>query len=155
MFNELALTPLDSIRAIQGWEEFLEDGRGYLQTATEAFRKERTIFTPAILYNLSAMAIEKFVMAALMYRGTMPYNHTMTDLVEAMEENFPGAITHMREGLLRLDTYQDICDPYHFKVVEPARDAIPAMLHLAEQMQNLAEEITAAEAACTTKTRST
>ena len=74
------------------------------------------------------MAIEKFVMAALMRHGTMPYNHTMIDLVEAMEQTFPGAIADIRQGLLRLDSYQDICDPYDFTITEPDRDEIAAML---------------------------
>ena len=83
------------------------------------------------------MAIEKFVMAALMRHGTLPYNHTMADLVESMEETFPGAIADIREGLLRLDSYQDICDPYEFTIVEIAMDEIPAMLDLAEKLQQL------------------
>lgn len=135
--NGPALTPLASIQPIQGWQEFLEDGKGYLRTADGAYLNGNRIFTPGILYNIIAMAIEKFVMAALMWHGTMPYNHTMTDLVDSMEETFPAAIADIKDGLLKLDTYQDICDPYDFKIVEPAMDDIPAMLSLAKKMQHL------------------
>lgn len=83
------------------------------------------------------MAVEKFVMAALMRHGTMPYNHTMADLVEAMEETFPGALADIREGLLHLDTYQDICDPWEFTIIEPTMDDIQAMLDLAEKLREL------------------
>ena len=137
--NEQALTSLAEIQPIQGWDDFLEDGRRYLRTATGAFYNGNRVFTPEILYNLVAMAIEKFVMAALMRHGTMPYNHTMTDLVEAMEETFPHAIDGLRDGLLKLDTYQDICDPYDFKIVPPPQKEIPAMLELGKKLQDLVE----------------
>ncbi len=130
---------MDSITPIQGWKEFLKDGNGYLRTATGAFYSGNKTFTPDILYNLVAMSIEKFVMAALMRHGTMPYNHTMADLVEAMEETFPHAIDDIREDLLNLDTYQDICDPYDFTIVTPAVHEIPGMLGLAKKLQQLVE----------------
>ncbi|HER63366.1 MAG TPA: hypothetical protein ENO11_05250 [Desulfobacteraceae bacterium] len=135
--HELALTSLVSIRPIQGWQEFLEAGNRYLRTAKGAYINRRKIFTAGILYNIIAMAVEKFVMAALMRHGTMPYNHTMADLVEAMEETFPGALADIREGLLHLDTYQDICDPWEFTIIEPTMDDIQAMLDLAEKLREL------------------
>ncbi len=135
--DEEALTSLASINPVQGWNEFLEDGNGYLRTANGAYLKGNRIFTSEILYNIIAMAIEKFVMAALMRHGTLPYNHTMADLVEAMEETFPEAISGIREGLLKLDTYQDICDPYEFTIVVPAMDEIPSMLGVAKKLQQL------------------
>ena len=135
--NKIPLTLVTSIKSIQGWEEFLADGNGYLRTAKGAYINRKKIFTSEILYNIIAMAIEKFVMAALMRHGAMPYNHTMADLVEAMEETFPDTITDIREGLLKLDAYQDICDPYEFTIVELAMDEIPVMLDLAEKLQQL------------------
>lgn len=137
MTTEPDLIPLAGIEPIKGWEEFLEDGKAYLTTATAAHRKNNQVFTPEILYNLIAMAIEKFVMAALMQHGTMPYNHTMIDLVEAMEQTFPGKIKELRKGLLEMDTYQDICDLDGFKIIPPEPEKIPEMLELAEQMHTL------------------
>lgn len=140
--NEPVLTSLASITItpIQGWEKFLEHGNGYLRAATGAYCNGNTRFTAGILYNIIAMAIEKFVMAALMRHGTMPYNHTMIDLVGAMEQTFPGAIADIRQGMLQLDTYQDICDPYDFTITEPGRDEIPAMLNLAGKLQQLVRD---------------
>ena len=138
--NEPALTSLASITPIQGWQDFLEDGNGYLRTANGAYFNGNKRFTTGILYNIIAMSIEKFVMAALMRHGTMPYNHTMIDLVGAMEKTFPGSIADIRNGLLQLDAYQDICDPYDFTIIEPGREEIPAMLNLAEKLQQLVQE---------------
>jgi hypothetical protein len=138
-FHEAPLTSLSSIQPIQGWHDFLQEGRGYLSTATAAYARRKKIFTPEILYNIIAMAIEKFVMASLMRHGTMPYNHTMADLVEAMEQIFPDALSEIREGILNLDKYQDICDPYEFTLMAPDMNDIPGMLDLAGRLQNMVE----------------
>ena len=125
---------------IKGWEEFLAHGNGFLSTAMAAFNKGRQSFTPEILYNIAAMAIEKFVMAALMKHGALPYNHTMADLVEAMEETFPDSTAELREGLLDMDRYQQICDFDTYHIEAPKVDDIPAMLELAEGVRSLAYE---------------
>jgi len=54
-----------------------------------------------------------------------------------MEETFPDAIADIREGLLNLDKYQEICDPYEFTILPPSRNEIPAMLELATRLQEL------------------
>ena len=129
--------PLTVLEPIRGWEEFLRDGEGYLNTATAGYQRRRQVFTAEILYNLVAMAIEKFVMAALMRHGTMPYNHTMTDLVEAMETTFPGKMAGLSQGLLEMDKYQEICDLDGFKITPPEMEKIPEMLGLADKLRNL------------------
>lgn len=134
------LSNLQPAQPITGWQDFRRDGNGYLNTAVGAITKHREVFTPSILYNLIAMAIEKFVMAALMRYGAMPYNHTMADLAEAMEETFPGAVADLRDDLLRLDSYQEICDLEGFSIAPPAMDKIPAMLDLAIRVKNLITE---------------
>jgi len=136
-FNIADLKP---VQPIQGWQVFFEDGSGYLKTAIGALVKHREVFTPGILYNIIAMAIEKFVMAALMRHGAMPYNHTMADLVEAMEETFPGELNSLRSDLLQLDKYQEICDLEGFSIKPPEMEKIPAMIDLAGRMQSLASK---------------
>ena len=140
MTTEAELIPLAGIEPIKGWEDFLRDGEAYLRTATGAHTKRKEIFTPEILYNLIAMAIEKFVMAALMQRGTMPYNHTLADLVEAMEVTFPGRMKGLGTELLEMDKYQEICDLDGFKITPPGPEKIPGMLELAKQMHTLVTE---------------
>ena len=130
-FNDIKTQP------IEGWEEFLHEGEAYLKTAHGAHAKEREVFTPEILYNIIAMAIEKFVMAALMKHGALPYNHTMGDLVYAMEETFPGALGDLKERILDLDQYQEICDVDAFAIRPPGIEEIEGMLVIARQLQSL------------------
>jgi hypothetical protein len=131
------LVPLTALQPIKGWEEYFRHGEGYLNAAVGAHRKEVRAFTPEILYNIIAMAIEKFVMAALMRHGALPYNHTMGDLVEAMENTFPGKMGEIGEGLLALDKYQEICDIDAFNIRPPKMEEITAMLELAERLRGL------------------
>ena len=126
---------------IEGWEEFLHEGAAYLKTAHGAYAKERKVFTPEILYNVIAMAIEKFAMAALMRYGALPCNHTMGDLVEAMENTFPGALADIREDILGMDRYQEICDVEAFTIRPPERDRIPGMLDVATRLQSLVQAL--------------
>jgi HEPN domain-containing protein len=128
---------ISSARSIEEWEDYLKDGESYLKTAAGAFEKQKNAFTPEILYNIIAMAIEKFIMAVLMRHGELPYNHTMRDLVEAMDTAFPAAIDELREGLLRMDGYQEICDLYGFTIVPPESSEIPGMLNTAEKLRRL------------------
>jgi len=127
---------------IDDWDIFLHDGDAFLKTGLAAHTKAKKAFTPEILYNIVAMAIEKFVMAALMQRGALPYNHTMGDLVEAMDEVFPDTMGDLKNSLLDLDRYQEICDVNTFTVIPPAFEEIPKMLTLAERMQTLAYQTT-------------
>jgi hypothetical protein len=137
------LADLKPAQPIQGWEEFLHEGKAFFKTAGAAYAGHKKAFTPEILYNIIAMGIEKFVMAALMRHGKMPYNHTMRDLVEAIDEAFPGALNKIREGLLTFDAYQDICDLEGFSIIPPDIKEIPFMLDLAARMQTFAIQVTA------------
>jgi len=126
-----------SFQPIGGWEDYSKDGDGFLKTAVGAYEKQRKVFTPEILYNIIAMAIEKFIMSALMRHGALPYNHTMRDLVDAMDETFPSALDELREGLLRMDQYQDICDLDGFRITPPGMKEIQGMLNIAQKLQSL------------------
>lgn len=125
------------MRSIEGWEDYFTEGEGFLKTADAAYKKEKKAFTPEILYNMIAMSIEKFIMSALMRYGALPYNHTMKDLVEAMDSTFPSAIDDLREGLLRMDRYQEICNPDGFRITLPKRSEIPGMMNIAQKLKGL------------------
>lgn len=122
-------------QAIEDWQEYKVEGQQFLQLAETAFRKKKKAFTTEILYNLIAMAIEKLVMSALMEIGRLPYNHTMHDLVDALEQWLPETIKGMEEPIRQLDSYQDICDPYAYKIKVPTVEEIETMLGLARQLK--------------------
>lgn len=123
---------------IKGWEEFLKEGQQFLGTAERAYAMKRESFTAEILYNLVAMAIEKLIMGLLMKSGNLPYNHTMHDLVEAMEESLPGRLGTLGERLKGLDAFQEICDTESYTIIPPTMGQIAEMISLAGEIRSLA-----------------
>ena len=121
---------------IKGWQEFLEEGNQFLATANNAYAQRKEAFTTAILYNLVAMAIEKLIMALLMKNGKLPYNHTMHDLVEAMDEFLPGELAGLGNELKAWDGFQDICDIESYSISPPTMGQIGGMLKLALEVQS-------------------
>ena len=100
-------------------------------------QQRHQVFTAEILYNLVGMAIEKLIMALLMKSGNLPYNHTMHDLVESMEEFLPGQLIHLADELKALDGYQEICDIDSYNITPPTMDEVAGMLELAKEVQSL------------------
>lgn len=121
--------------AIDDWEQYRLEGEQFLNLAAGAFLRKKKSFTPEILYNLIAMGIEKLVMAALMEIGRLPYNHTMHDLVAALEEWLPETIRGMEDSVRELDSYQEICDPYICTIKVPTAAEIENMLALARRLE--------------------
>jgi len=121
---------------IKGWQEFLEEGNQFLSTANNAYTQRKEAFTTAILYNLVAMAIEKLIMALLMKNGKLPYNHTMHDLVEAIDEFLPGELAGLGNELKAWDGFQDICDIESYSITPPTMGQIGGMLKLALEVQS-------------------
>jgi len=132
----LAGFPAPNSEAIKGWQEFLEEGNQFLATANNAYVKRKDAFTTAVLYNLVGMAIEKLIMALLMKNGKLPYNHTMHDLVQAIDEFLPGELAGLGEEIKRLDAFQDICDMESYSISPPTMGQIGGMLKLALEVQS-------------------
>ncbi|MDF1614094.1 hypothetical protein [Desulfurivibrio dismutans] len=131
----LAGFPAPGSEPIKGWEDFLREGNQFLATANNAYAQRKEAFTTAILYNLVAMAIEKLIMALLMKSGKLPYNHTMHDLVAAIDEFLPGELAGLGEELKGLDGFQDICDLESYSISPPTMEQIGGMLTLALEIQ--------------------
>lgn len=122
---------------IGGWQDFLKEGNQFLATAVNGYAKRQEVFTSEILYNLVGMAIEKLIMALLMKSGNLPYNHTMHDLVESMEEFLPGDLANLGDELKALDGFQEICDIDSYNMTPPTMAEVARMLALATEVQTI------------------
>ncbi len=120
---------------IENWMEYRRDGEQFLHVALMARQKKRRHFTPEILYNLTGMAIEKLVMAYLMKQGDLADNHTMTDLVDALERHM-GNQPRLRQKFHYLDSFQEICDPESFTVKKPSDEDTTAILAIGEEIRD-------------------
>lgn len=109
-----------------------------MQIAENAAGKSR-VFTPEILYNIIAMGIEKQIMGLLMYRGVLPENHTLRDLLAGLKtvievpEDVAGALVSM-------DGFQEICVIEFYKRKIPTDDDIKVFLDTGTRVSTLVRE---------------
>ena len=122
-------------RAIDDWAQYRLEGEQFLRLAEQAHHRQKKAFTPTILSNLVTRAIEKLVMAALMRCGRLPDNHTLHDLVAALERWLPETVRGLAGPLCELDSFQDICDPYAGTITAPSRREVESMLILARKLE--------------------
>ena len=134
---------------IDNWQDYLRDGEQFLKTADGAYRKKAKAFTPDTLYNLTCMAIEKLIMAFLMKNGDLAENHTMGDLLFALERHL-GHIPELAEKLRYLDTFQEICDLESYTVVIPTEDDIVRFLDIGREIKELLHPHLASQSSQTT-----
>jgi hypothetical protein len=124
---------------ITDWHKYLGDGDKYLAWAQGAAAKRRDVFTPVIIYNVTAMAIEKFLMGLLMYHGTLAENHTMRDLLDAVER-VAGPQPQFAEDFRYLDAFQDICSLENYQLHDPTWEDIPRILACGAQVSDFIDQ---------------
>ncbi|MFV0439129.1 MAG: hypothetical protein ACK5PS_17245 [Desulfopila sp.] len=129
-----SIQPRQNIIAIDNWQEYLRDGEQFLHTARRAHELGKKAFSPETLYNLTAMAIEKYIMAFLMHRGDLADNHTMNDLADALERH-TGPLPELAPQLRQLDALQDICDAYQSSYAMIDSRQIEEIIAIGHQVQ--------------------
>jgi len=119
---------------IDNWRDYRRDGEQFLQTATQAHNKKKKAFSTDTLYNVTCMAIEKLIMAFLMKNGDLADNHTMADLLRALQLHL-GDIPDLSEKLMYLDTFQEICSLENFTIQIPTEEDVIKMLAIGEDVR--------------------
>lgn len=127
------------------WKQFLNDGSRYLKTATNGFRSRPAVFTPEIVYNLVGMAIEKHIMGFLLHDNRLPDNHTLTDLIHALED-LCNVETDLYDRVIRMDRFQEICSMDAYRREPPDAGDVPEFLEVGGRIQTLVEQRLSPEA---------
>ena len=125
-----------NIVQIDNWQDYFRDGEQFLKTANGAFAKKSKGFSTDTLYNVTCMAIEKLVMAFLMKNGDLAENHTMGDLLYALQRHL-GEIPDMAVKLHYLDKFQEICDLNTYVIQVPTEEEVSKFLAIAKDIQDL------------------
>jgi len=120
---------------IEDWRTFIKEGEQYLSTALAADKKKSKVFTPEILYNITAMAIEKYLMGFLMYNNDLADNHTMADLLDSIKRHVTPSPT-MIEDLLYIDSFQDICDTFNASYKTPRPEEMKKILSIGQKVRD-------------------
>ena len=116
------------------YEASIQEADQYLKTAVGGLKREK-VFTPEILYNILGMAIEKYCLALLYYKETMPDNHTFHDLVDAMS-TVVSLQEDLKEELKALQGYQEICSLSSYARNAPDRTAILEMIETTRKLES-------------------
>ncbi|BHH86143.1 hypothetical protein [Desulforhopalus sp. 52FAK] len=138
-----------NIVQIDNWQDYFRDGEQFLKTANGAFAKQSKGFSYDTLYNVTCMGIEKLVMAFLMKNGDLAENHTMGDLLYALQRHL-GDIPGTAEQLTYLDTFQEICDLETFKIAVPTQEDVVKFLEIGRAIQTLLHPYLTGEKSLTT-----
>jgi hypothetical protein len=104
---------------MSNWTEWLTSGDKYLKTVNNSKGK----FSTTVLYNLLGLAFENYVMAALDFRSKLPENHSITDLVNALE-TITTLDQNLKNELLKLEEIQSICPIIDYQRREPTDDEV-------------------------------
>jgi hypothetical protein len=124
-----------NIVQIDNWRDYRRDGEQFLHTATEAHNKKKKAFSTDTLYNVTCMAIEKLIMAFLMKNGDLAENHTMADLLRALQLHL-GDIPDLAEKMMYLDTFQEICSLDEYTIHIPSEEDVVKMLAIGEDVRS-------------------
>ena len=116
---------------------FYERGVGYLNRARKMYRSYNVV-KPVLLYSILSMSIENICMFMLMNRNHLPYNHTMADLVESLEEC--GLMNQdIKEGMMRIEEVFNLCDLGVGRPAEPTMEEIFDFQCTAEKLLAVAD----------------
>ncbi|MDR2135629.1 MAG: hypothetical protein LBO76_03345 [Treponema sp.] len=129
-------------RQKEGWEQFLEDGRGFHRTVLGGLKRPE-VFTPEIIQNVAAMGIEKYLMAVFTRRGILPRNHTMGDLTAELKTFIP-LPEDLEASLLYFDSLQNICSFDDFRITKPSAGDVGRFVEAINRVALLAETETGA-----------
>ncbi|MDR2346926.1 MAG: hypothetical protein LBE18_12760 [Planctomycetaceae bacterium] len=123
--------------SVQEWQIFFDAGRNFHKTACGAIKRPE-IFTPEIIQNIAAMAIEKYFMAIFIKRRFLPLNHTMSDLVSTAESMSLPISSELLDTLYYMDQLQQICSLETFKITKPIQSDIQRFLKAVSEVAELA-----------------
>ena len=118
------------------WNDFLTEGNNYFNKARKWAKEGK--FNNDVIYNLILMSIEKNFMALMMKNNYLPENHTLSDLVEGVNQIFSLDKT-LEKKLLEIEKFQQICTIHDYaRKTEDIKD-IELVVQLGEEVNNLVQ----------------
>ena len=121
------------IQPLVDWQEYVKEGHQYFKTAVNGIKRPE-VFTPELVYQITAMAIEKMLVGLSQFHRQMPGDHTLEGLVEGLDQICP-LEAHLAEQVKALGRLDNMC------LLEPVNRLIPddreisAMLETASQVE--------------------
>ena len=71
------------IQSLRDWQQHFEEGQKLLKTASGGLKRP-AVFNNELIYQLTAMAVEKLLVGLWQYHGELPADHTIDGLVDGL-----------------------------------------------------------------------
>lgn len=122
------------------WQEHVDAGRKYLKTARNGLNRP-SIFNNELIYQLTAMAIEKLLVGVYQFHQQMPVDHTLDGLVDDLASICP-LDKELGESIKGIGRFDDMCPLVPVNRTTPNDMQIKAMLAVGRQVEVFADKQT-------------
>ena len=123
--------------AISGWKDHILAGRNYLKTARNG-RHRPEIFNNELVFQITAMALEKLIVGVCQYHSQMPADHTLSGLVRGLEPICP--MDDDLAGRIReIEGIDDMCPLTASLRPEPDPTAVEKILETGSRVEAFAK----------------
>lgn len=119
------------------WHEHMEAGRRYLNTATNGLAR-KSVFNNELIYQLTAMAVERLLVAVYQFHHQMPADHTLDGLVDGLT-SFCLLEPNLAESIKGLGRFDDMCPLIPVRKSVPNDMEIKAILAIGRQVAGFAD----------------
>lgn len=96
--------------------------------------------SPTIQYNLVCLAFESYVMAILDFHSKLPENHSITDLLDALETVMPIDID-LRNKIIKYEEVQLICPLIEYNRRDPSLEEVDDFKVSIKEISDLANKL--------------
>lgn len=121
------------------WQTWLAHGDQFFKGSTPKNGKA-SILGPVIRYNMMSMALESYVMGILNCFGTMPDNHTFTDLVDALDHVIK-LDPVLKQQILKHENIQSICSVDKYQRRAPEEDELAELFAAITEIKDIAYSV--------------
>jgi hypothetical protein len=126
------------IQSITGWQSHIQDGRKYLKTATNG-QSRPAVFNNELIFQLAAMAIEKLMVGVSHYHHQMPFDHTLSGLIDALSPVCPME-PELADRIKAVERMDDMCSLTPVLRSAPGDTAVRDILDVGRQVAVFAEK---------------
>ncbi len=114
------------------WNDFYSQGIQYMKTAERSVIHPEK-FTSVVIYNLTAIAIEKLIMGVCILHGTLPYCHTLSGMA-GFAENIIGLDKKLVEDMNLMDRMQQICSEDELYCADPDAEDVEFFINVMKRI---------------------
>jgi hypothetical protein len=126
------------IQSFTGWQDHILAGRKYLKTASKGLSRP-AVFTNELIFQLTALAIEKLIVGMCQYHRQMPLDHSLSGLVEALAP-VCRLDDKLADRIKRIEQIDDMCALTPVNRNAPSDMEIQGILEVGRQVAGFAKQ---------------